>query len=58
MALYRERFASPDGRVPAPFEIVHILGWAPAPGQPQPLKPGSARASLADAVRRVHKDEG
>jgi NADH dehydrogenase [ubiquinone] 1 alpha subcomplex assembly factor 5 len=58
MALYRERYAGPDGRVPATFEIVHILGWAPAPGQPQPLKPGSARASLADAVRRVQKDEG
>jgi hypothetical protein len=58
MALYRERFAEPDGRVPATFEIVHILGWAPAPGQPQPLKPGSARASLADAVRRAQKDEG
>ena len=58
MALYRERFAGPDGRVPATFEIVHVLGWAPAPGQPQPLKPGSARASLADAVRRAQKDEG
>ena len=58
VALYCERFAAPDGRVPATFEIIHILGWAPAPGHPQPLKPGSARVSLADAVRRVQKDEG
>lgn len=56
LELYRERFAAADGRVPATFEIVHVLGWAPAPGQPQPLKPGSAKVSLADAVRRAQKD--
>jgi SAM-dependent methyltransferase len=53
LALYRERFAQADGRVPATFEIVHVMGWAPAPGQPQPLKPGSAKASLAAAVKRT-----
>lgn len=52
LSLYRERHADPDGRVRASFEIVHVSGWAPAPSQPQPLRPGSARASLADAVRR------
>jgi len=56
LELYRERYAAADGRVPATFEIVHVLGWAPAPGQPQPLKPGSAKVSLADAVRRAQKD--
>ena len=53
MSLYRERFSDPDGRVRATFEIVHLSGWAPAPGQPKPLKPGSARASLAEAVKRA-----
>ncbi|MCA8900872.1 MAG: methyltransferase domain-containing protein [Hyphomonas sp.] len=52
MALYHERHADPDGRVRASFEIVHVSGWAPAPGQPQPLKPGSATVSLAEAVKR------
>jgi SAM-dependent methyltransferase len=28
--LYAERFAGPDGRVPATFEIVTLTGWAPA----------------------------
>src|SRR4029453_1514811 len=28
-AIYGERFAGPDGRVPATFEIVWLLGWAP-----------------------------
>ena len=55
LSLYRERHADPDGRVRASFEIVHVSGWAPAPGQPQPLRPGSAKASLADAVRQQAK---
>jgi SAM-dependent methyltransferase len=51
--LYTERFPAPRGRVKASFEIVHVSGWAPGPGQPQPLKPGSAKVSLADAVKRA-----
>ncbi|KDA02439.1 methyltransferase domain-containing protein [Hyphomonas oceanitis] len=50
--LYAQNFSDPDGRVRATFEIVYLSGWAPAPSQPKPLKPGSAKASLADAVRR------
>ncbi|MFN3912377.1 methyltransferase domain-containing protein [Hyphomonas sp.] len=56
LELYRERHSAADGRVPATFEILHVLGWAPAPGQPKPLTPGSARVSLADAVRAARKD--
>jgi SAM-dependent methyltransferase len=48
--LYRERFADPDGRVRATFEIVWLSGWAPHASQQQPLKPGSAAARLADAL--------
>jgi len=50
-ARYIESFGQADGRIPATFEIVHVSGWAPGPGQPQPLKPGSAKVSLADAIR-------
>ena len=46
----RERFADPDGRVRATFEIVWLSGWAPHESQQQPLKPGSARTRLADAL--------
>jgi SAM-dependent methyltransferase len=28
--IYAERFAGPDGRVPATFEILTLTGWAPA----------------------------
>ncbi|WP_264714622.1 methyltransferase domain-containing protein [Limobrevibacterium gyesilva] len=40
-----------DGRIPATLRLAMLTGWAPAPTQPQPLKRGSARISLADALR-------
>jgi SAM-dependent methyltransferase len=48
--IYAQRFADNDGRLRATFEIVWLSGWAPHPDQQQPLKPGSARARLADAL--------
>lgn len=32
------------------YALITATGWAPAPSQPKPLAPGSAKASLADAV--------
>src|ERR1041385_3416951 len=49
--LYAERFADPDGRIRATFDIVWLSGWAPHESQQQPLQPGSAKASLAEAVK-------
>lgn len=49
--VYAERFADPDGRLRASFEIIWLSGWAPAPHQPKPLKPGSGKVNLAEAVR-------
>jgi SAM-dependent methyltransferase len=48
--IYVERFGRPDGRIPATFEIVSLTGWAPHASQPKPLKPGSAKMRLADAL--------
>ena len=48
--IYAERFADADKRLRATFEIVWLSGWAPDPSQQQPLKPGSARSRLADAL--------
>ncbi len=48
--IYSRRFADADGRLRATFEIVWLSGWAPHPDQQQPLKPGSAKARLADAL--------
>lgn len=50
-AIYAERFSDPDGRIRATFSIVHLSGWAPHESQQKPLRPGSAKARLADALR-------
>jgi SAM-dependent methyltransferase len=57
--IYSERFADADGRIRATFDVIWLSGWAPHESQPKPLKPGSAKASLADAVRgRLPSPEG
>jgi len=48
--IYARRFADADGRIRATFDILWLSGWAPHPDQQQPLKPGSAKARLADAL--------
>ena len=44
--------AADDGKTTERFEIVYLTGWAPAPGQPQPARRGSATASLAAALKK------
>ncbi|MBC6982387.1 methyltransferase domain-containing protein [Caulobacter sp. 17J80-11] len=56
--IYIERFAEADGRVPATFEIVTATGWAPHESQQKPLKPGSAKVRLADALHAVEHKAG
>ena len=55
---YSERFADPDGRIRATFDVVWLSGWAPHASQQQPLKPGSAKASLAEAVKGKSPSRG
>ena len=49
--VYAERFADPDGRVRATFEMIFLSGWAPHESQQKPLAPGSAKMRLADALK-------
>lgn len=57
--IYQERFSDPDGRIRASFPIIHLSGWAPHESQQKPLRPGSAKARLADALGAPeHKLEG
>jgi SAM-dependent methyltransferase len=53
--LYSECFADPDGRIRATFDVLWLSGWAPHESQQQPLQPGSAKASLAQAVRGLKR---
>jgi hypothetical protein len=52
---YGERFADPDGRIRATFDVIWLSGWAPHESQQKPLKPGSARTSLEEAVKKAPK---
>ena len=56
--IYGERFALPSGRVAASFEVLFLHGWRPHASQPQPIKPGSARARLADALGTTELSAG
>lgn len=49
-ARYSDAHGGADGRVPATFEVIVLTGWAPSADQPKPLRPGSARQRLADAL--------
>lgn len=49
--IYAERFADADGRIRATFDIVWLSAWAPHESQQKPLRPGSAKASLEEAVK-------
>lgn len=48
--IYREHHSDAEGRLLARFEMIFLTGWSPGPDQPQPLRPGSATAKLADAL--------
>lgn len=48
--LYAENFSTEEGRIRATFDLVFLTGWSPSDSQPQPLRPGSAKTRLADAL--------
>jgi SAM-dependent methyltransferase len=56
--IYAERFSDPHGRLRASFDIVWLSGWAPHESQQQPLRPGSAKARLADALKTFELPAG
>jgi NADH dehydrogenase [ubiquinone] 1 alpha subcomplex assembly factor 5 len=48
--IYAQRHADAEGRVPARFRILFLAGWTPHDSQQKPLRPGSAKSRLADAL--------
>lgn len=48
--VYAGSYSTPAGRLTATAELVVLTGWAPHESQQQPLRPGSAKARLADAL--------
>jgi hypothetical protein len=60
-ALFREyetRFADSERRLPATFEIVFLTGWAPHESQQKPLRRGSAKVRLSDALGSIEHSAG
>lgn len=55
-ARYGAAFGTPDGRIPATFEVICLTGWAPHDSQQKPLRPGSAIARLEDALKAAKPD--
>ncbi len=56
--IYAERFAGADGRIPATFDFVWLSGWAPHESQQKPLRPGTAKTRLADALGTAERSAG
>ena len=44
--------ADADGKTRVSVDVLYLAGWAPGPGQPVPLQPGSGKTSLATALER------
>jgi SAM-dependent methyltransferase len=53
--LYAERHADRDGRIRATFELVSMSAWVPHESQQKPLRPGSAKMRLSDAVEAARR---
>ncbi|WP_299600715.1 methyltransferase domain-containing protein [uncultured Tateyamaria sp.] len=49
--IYATTFPGDDDGILASFELIVLTGWAPDGSQQKPLRPGSAQARLADALR-------
>mgnify|MGYP001315917916 FL=1 len=48
--IYACNYSTPEGRLKATVELVFLTGWAPHESQQQPLRPGSAKTRLAEAL--------
>jgi SAM-dependent methyltransferase len=55
---YAAHFADADGRIRATFEMVWLSGWAPHESQQRPLRPGSAKMRLAQALGVTEQSTG
>ncbi|MDO6964853.1 methyltransferase domain-containing protein [Rhizobium alvei] len=55
--IYQDRFGDPDGKIRTTFSVIYVCGWAPHESQQKPLKPGSAKMRLADALKAAIDDK-
>ncbi|MGV8949647.1 MAG: methyltransferase domain-containing protein [Cypionkella sp.] len=55
--IYAQSYATPEGLIPATFEIIVLTGWAPHEAQQKPLRPGSAVTRLEAALNAAGKPD-
>jgi SAM-dependent methyltransferase len=51
ISIYQQKFSDDDGRIRATIEVAWATAWSPHESQQKPLKPGSAKFRLADALK-------
>jgi NADH dehydrogenase [ubiquinone] 1 alpha subcomplex assembly factor 5 len=51
--IYQQRFAAGQGRVGATFQLLFLTAFAPGPDQPKPLRPGSGKVDLRQALGKT-----
>ena len=56
--IYQQQFSNDDGKIIATFELITITGWVPDKSQQKPLRPGSAKNSLANYVKSKGPNKG
>ena len=54
-AIYQSMFGTPEGTVPATFDVVFLIGWKPHKSQPKPLEPGQIDVNFKDL--KLHLEE-
>ncbi|MBT6189891.1 MAG: methyltransferase domain-containing protein [Tateyamaria sp.] len=52
---YVKNFPADEGGIIATFELIVLTGWAPDASQQKPMRPGSAKVRLADALQTNEK---
>jgi hypothetical protein len=55
---YAVRCSDSEGKLRATFDIVYLAGWSPHESQQKPLKPGSAKKRLAEALGIAEQPAG
>jgi hypothetical protein len=55
---YNSHYADSKARLRATFDLVYLTGWVPHESQPKPLRPGSAKSRLIDALHAAGGRKG
>lgn len=55
---YHQQHSNAAGRLLASFDLITLTGWHPHESQQKPLKPGSGKVSMVEALNRARGDSG